>query len=98
MGFVEPKGDVFETKKEIIITLDLQGVHEDAVLIEVKEQYVVIQAHRENVQHQSTGIHLLPQDYRLMLDLPAKVRPSTLKRTFNNGVLELRLQKMTDGR
>ncbi len=97
MGFVEPKGDVFETKKEIIITLDLQGVHEDSLLIDVKDRYVAVWAHKENVQHQSSGIHMLSQDYRLMLDLPAKVKPSTLKRTFNNGVLELRIEKMTYG-
>jgi HSP20 family molecular chaperone IbpA len=93
MGFVEPQGDVFETKKEIIITLDMQGVHEDALLIDVKETYVVIQAHREYVHTQDKGLHTVPLDYRLMLDLPAKVKPSTLKRTFHNGVLELRIEK-----
>lgn len=98
LGFAEPRGDVFETKKEVIITLELRGADEKTIDVEVHDTYVIIQAERHKMlsqkQSPSSGLEAPVFGYRLLLDLPARIVPSTMKKSFQNSVLEVRFKKM----
>ena len=98
MGFVEPQGDINETKEEIILTVDLQGSDHESLLVDIQEDYAVIEADKAKLESQSVekgkmNLKTVPFEYRLHLEFPHKVDPETAVKTFHNGVLEIRVKK-----
>lgn len=76
----EPLVDVIDEDDQITIVAELPGVSKDKIKVKVGEDYVEIRA--------SNG-----KKYYKRIRLPAKVNPETAKAKFNNGVLEVIVEK-----
>lgn len=76
----EPLIDVFDEDKEIVIAAELPGVKEEAIEVEVQGDILTLSASGE-------------RRYAKEVLLPSPVDPASLKRSFKNGLLELRLKK-----
>ncbi len=76
----EPLVDVIEDDDKITVVAELPGVKKENVKVKVGKDYVEIRA--------SNG----KKFYKRVL-LPAKVKPETAKANFNNGVLEVTIEK-----
>ena len=76
----EPLIDVFDEGDQIVVAAELPGAGNDAIEIEVRGDILAITA---------SG----PRRYAKEVLLPSPVDPTSLERSFKNGLLELRLKK-----
>lgn len=77
----EPLIDVFDEGGEIVVAAELPGVRNDAIHIEVRGDILALS---------STG----QRQYAKEVLLPSAVDPDSMRRSFKNGLLELRLKKL----
>jgi HSP20 family protein len=76
----EPLVDVFDEDAEIVIVAELPGVSEAQVQVELKDDILTIS---------TSGSRLYAKEILLSAD----VEPGSLRQTYTNGILELRLKK-----
>ena len=76
----EPLVDVFDEKDEIVSAAELPGVSEEEIQVEVQEDVLSLQTNGA-------------RKYAKEVLLPAAVEADSLKKTYTNGILELRLKK-----
>jgi HSP20 family protein len=76
----EPLVDTFDEGTEIVIVAELPGVSEAQVQVELKDDILTIS---------TSGDRL----YAKEILLTAAVEPDSLRQTYTNGILELRLKK-----
>jgi HSP20 family protein len=77
----EPLVDTFDEGAEILIVAELPGVSEAQVQVELKDDILTIATSGE-------------RRYAKEILLSAEVDPASLRQTYTNGILELRLQKV----
>jgi len=77
----EPIVDVFDEEDHILVIAELPGVSEDKIKIEVAGDIL-------NLTASDTD-----KKYAKEILLPSKVKPSSLKTTYKNGILEIKLDK-----
>lgn len=80
----EPLIDVLDEKEEIIIVAELAGFNSQDSEIHAKDQRLTLSA-------ATSG-----RKYYKSLNLPKRVIPSTMRTTYKNGVLEIRLRKVNE--
>jgi len=73
--------DVLEGPDEIIVVADLAGFNREDLRVHVKDERLTVAA------------EALDRKYRKSLNLPKRVIPRTIRTTYKNGVLEIRLKK-----
>jgi HSP20 family protein len=76
----EPLIDVFEEETEIVVAAELPGVKEEAIQIEVRGDVLALSSSGE-------------RRYAKEVLLPSPVDAASMRRSFKNGLLELRLKK-----
>ena len=77
----EPMTDIFDEKDEIIVMVEMPGIAESDIKIDLKEDILEIIAENKN------------RKYRKELLLPSKGSIEDLKSKYNNGILEIRIKK-----
>jgi HSP20 family protein len=77
----EPLVDVFDEAQEIVIAAELPGVSEDEIQVEIQEDVLSLG---------TTGEYKFAKE----ILLPSVVDATSLKKTYKNGILELRLKKI----
>jgi HSP20 family protein len=77
----EPMIDIMEQDDTIIILAELPGVKEDDLQVKVDDYNVIIQVDTPN------------RKYAKNLDLPAPVDKNSVQTNYNNGILEIKIQK-----
>lgn len=76
----EPLVDSFDEGEEVVLVAELPGVSEEEITVEIQEDILSLQ---------TTG----ERKYAKEILLPQAVDAATLKKTYRNGILELRLKK-----
>jgi HSP20 family protein len=76
----EPLVDIFDEGAEILIVAELPGVSEGQVQVELKDDILTISTSGD-------------RRYAKEILLSADVDPASLRKTYTNGILELRVQK-----
>ena len=77
----EPLVDLFDEEQEILVVLELPGVAEEEIHIEVQDDVLCLE---------TTG----QRKYAKEILLPSAVQAEGLRQTYRNGILELRLNKI----
>lgn len=77
----EPITDVFDEKEEIRIYVEMPGVNEGDIKLDLKGDILDISARSGD------------KKYHKEILLAQKVRPETLKSSYKNGILDIRLKK-----
>lgn len=80
----EPLVDVFEEKDNLTIMAELPGVAEKDIKLEVKPDKLVI------------STDTLTRKYYKEVALPSSVKIESVKKTYNNGILEVKLEKIVE--
>lgn len=92
-----PAADVTESGDDLVLQMDLPGLTEDAVTVEVEDGVLTVSGERKDERrHESEGIHRLERTYGKFarsFNLPAGTDPDSISGDFENGVLELRIPK-----
>ena len=77
----EPIVDVFDEADRILVIVELPGVLEDEIKVEVAGDILSLAASGKD------------RKYAKEILLPSKVKPDSVKTSYKNGILEIRLQK-----
>lgn len=77
----EPITDLFDEEEEIIIMVEMPGVGEGDIRLDLKDDILEIAAQSGD------------RKYHKEVLLPAKVKPETLTSSYKNGILEIRIKK-----
>ena len=92
-----PALDVWETPTEVVYAFDLPGIPEDRISIEVNDETLTVSANREKVDETSeTGFYRFERRYGTFargVGLPQGVDQDGISARYENGVLEVRVQK-----
>jgi HSP20 family protein len=92
-----PAMDVLETSGHFLLRLDLPGVTQDAVSIELDDQTLTISGERSVEQETSKDgyqrVERASGAFHRSLTLPAGIDPEGITAGFENGVLEVRIPK-----
>jgi len=78
----EPLVDLFDEAEEILIVAELPGVQEEEINVELKDDILRLETSGE-------------RKYAKEILLSDPVNPTSLTKTYKNGILEIRLQKST---
>ncbi len=93
--------DVREQEREVIVVADLPGVQKDDIqvsLLDSRTIEILSKREKETKSNEGGGYYVRERLFgsmRRRLILPADTTDSGARATFNNGVLEIRLQKKT---
>jgi HSP20 family protein len=79
---LEPMADVFEESDHVLVVVELPGIGEDDLKLELHDDLLTIEAER--------GV----KKYRKEILLPDTFAPERMTKTCRNGVLEVRLTKL----
>ena len=92
-----PPMDVLETGDHFLLRLDLPGVDQDAVSIELDDQTLTIAGERSVEHHtEKEGYQRVERAsgaFQRSLTLPQGIDPEAITAGFENGVLEVRIPK-----
>jgi HSP20 family protein len=77
----EPITDIFDEQSEIIVIVEMPGIEETDLKIDLKEDILEISASSKS------------RSYRKELLLPVKAISENLKHKFTNGILEIKIKK-----
>jgi HSP20 family protein len=93
-----PAVDVYETKKSLIVLIELSGVDTNDLDILLYEDALIIEGQRRLPASRSKGVYHMAEirqgAFRLELLLPAIVDAEQVTTTYENGLLRLRLIKI----
>ncbi len=78
----EPLTDIIEDARQVAITMELPGVEKSDVNVHMAEDELEISVDTER------------RKYHKRVKLPAKVDPKTTNATYNNGILDVTVQKL----
>lgn len=93
----QPDADTYETAATVEIVVDLAGVDEDEIEIQLFEDALVIEGRRrlpacqEGAVYQAAGIRQGP--FHVELRLPAPVDPERVETRYERGLLRITLPK-----
>jgi HSP20 family molecular chaperone IbpA len=93
-----PRSDIYETKEAIYVVADLPGVHEDAVEITVEKDVLTINGYVESVAPEGYALAYTEYrvgDYQRSFSLSNRIDQENIGATLKNGVLSLRLPKVS---
>ena len=92
-----PALDVWETEDEIVYALDLPGIPEDKISVELDEGALTINADRERTEEESTDrFYRFERRYGAFtrtFGVPQGVTDGDVRADYRNGVLEVHVKK-----
>jgi HSP20 family protein len=101
-GFISPRIDLSETKKNLTITADMPGMDEDNIDVSLENNFLVIRGQKKT-EKEDQGQHYYHMErsygsfYRT-ISLPCEVDESKVKADYKKGVLTIHLPKPKDER
>jgi HSP20 family protein len=92
-----PMVDIFEEDEGVVIQVDLPGVNKEDVSVEVKNNLLVIQGHRQTDTGVSDDRYYRRErscgTFKRSFSLRTAIAPESIKAAFKNGVLTIRIPK-----
>ena len=93
-----PAVDVVERAKEFVVTADLPGVKKEDIQITLQDSVLSISAESKKQSEEKQGERVIRRErrygkYLRTMQLGQDIDESSVKASFNNGVLELTLPK-----
>ena len=92
-----PALDIYETKKEIIITVDIPGIDPKAVAVSIMEDSLTIKGERKKEPDlKDEELYRVEREFgtfQRMVQLPAEVTADKAKAAYTNGVLRIVIPK-----
>jgi HSP20 family protein len=92
-----PALDIYDTKKEVIVTVDVPGVDPKDVAVSIMEGSLTIKGERKKeADLKDEELYRAEREFgafQRMVQLPAEVSPDKAKASYANGVLKIVIPK-----
>jgi HSP20 family protein len=97
-----PDADTYETGTTVEITVDLAGVEEDDFEVQLFEDVLVVEGHRQPPSCQEEAVYhaasIRQGPFRVELPLPAPVDAERVEARYDRGLLRITLPKRAEAR
>jgi len=94
--------DVYQTDDDIVIESTIAGVEPDNIDIDISSESVTIRGERRRSNEIADENYLYQECYwgkfARSIILPQEIDPDKAKADFNNGILHIKLSKITKGK
>lgn len=95
-----PLVDVYETKDDLVVTLELPGVREKEVEVSITGDLLTVKGERRfDREVKDESFHRVERVYgkfERAIPLPVAVQTDKVKATYRDGILEIRLPKVEE--
>ncbi|MCD6272999.1 MAG: Hsp20/alpha crystallin family protein [Deltaproteobacteria bacterium] len=95
----KPQMDIYETGDEIIVLAEIAGVNKEDLEVEISSKAVKISGERAVAQRVDGAVYRLAEiqygRFERLLFLPALIDPETVSASYLNGMLQIRLSKIS---
>lgn len=94
--FFRPAVDFYENQDELLLVVDLPGVPNDAIKIELDKDTLTIVGRRQLGVPEGARVLAGPAsawDYRRQFTVPSQIDPDRINAELKNGVLEVHLPR-----
>jgi HSP20 family protein len=92
-----PAVDVWETESELVLSVDLPGIPEEEIAVELNENVLTVSGERSRSSEQSTERYYRYErrfgSFSRSVTLPPGVQEDAISAKYENGVLEIRVPK-----
>jgi HSP20 family protein len=95
-GQWSPSVDIFETPESMVIRVEVPGIEQQALDVELKENSLVVAGDRKFEEAEGRNYHRVERAYgvfRRVFSLPMPVQQDQIHAELKNGVLEITLLK-----
>lgn len=96
-----PATDLVQDGDDLVLKLDLPGMNDDNVDVEVEDGVLTVSGERTGKSESGAGEHLRRERYfgrfTRSFTLPGGTDPEAIRGSFADGVLELRIPKPAEG-
>ena len=95
-GQWSPSVDIFETLQSIVIRVEVPGIEQQALDVEVKEHSLIVAGDRKFEEVEGRNYHRVERAYgnfRRVFSLPMPIRQDQIHAVLKHGVLEITLLK-----
>jgi HSP20 family protein len=95
-GQWSPPVDIFETAESIVIRVEVPGIEQHALDVEIKDNSLIVQGNRTFEEVAGRDYHRMERAYgtfRRVFTLPMMVRQEQIQAVLKHGVLEITLLK-----
>jgi HSP20 family protein len=93
-GYDLPAIDLIETNQDIIVRVALPGVSKEKIDLRVTEDSVSVDAKANPVEGKYLRRETSPSGFKRDLKLPVEIKPESVKASYEDGILEVRLPKL----
>ena len=96
-GAWAPAVDLYESKKELVLCMELAGVEQDNINVVAEQEKIIISGARTVPCHGICRIHQLEIEYghfNRIIPLPAHINVSETSSTLKNGFLLVKMPKL----
>ena len=95
--FMEPPVDIYQTDTDVVIQMEIAGISEEEVALEVEGSTLVIHGERKPLSGRPDRVYsqleISQGPFRRELILPVPVTPERAQSSYKDGVLEIVLPK-----
>jgi HSP20 family protein len=95
-GQWSPPVDIFETAESIVIRVEVPGIEQQALDVEIKDNSLIVQGDRRFEEVAGRDYHRMERAYgtfRRVFTVPMVVRQEQIEAVLKHGVLEITLLK-----
>ena len=97
----EPAVDVYETTEEIVVLVELAGMEQEEIEVEVSAKTLLVRGHRKDVKQgirrSYYQMEVLWGPFERSIVLPMAVDASQTKAFYESGLLEIVLPRLPEG-
>jgi HSP20 family protein len=101
-GFWSPAVDIYETDDAVILKAELAGLNKSDVTIEIKDSTLILKGERKFEKDiKEENYHRIERSYGSFsrtFSLPSTVDQAKVSATFKDGLLEIKVPKLTETR
>ncbi|WP_340107379.1 Hsp20/alpha crystallin family protein [Pikeienuella sp. HZG-20] len=94
----DPRTDISETDKAMLVSVDLPGLDDEDVEVNVTDDMLTIRAEREEKKETDGFTSRSRRSYHRMIPVPPGVDPERAEAEFKRGVLTVTLPKTEEAR
>ncbi len=100
--FAEPPVDVYDTPDEVVVVMEIAGIPDEEVELEVEGREMVIRGERKPLggrpQRRYSQMEITHGPFQRAILLPAEVNPEQATAVYKDGILEIALPKAAPAR
>jgi HSP20 family protein len=95
--FMEPAADVYETDDEVVVQVEMAGIHGEQVEVQVNGKTLLLRGERKPLagrpRRRYSQLEISHGWFQRELELPSEVDASKAEATYREGILEISMPK-----